>query len=804
VNILYLTLDPPLDPARIATGNQVRAQGISEALSAAGHEVMLAVPEGEHPAAANETCRVYRSREDLQQLLAQAGIEVVLVGYWSLLAHLPATRLPIVLDVIAPRLLELLYQGPEQLPERARELIALLPRADHFLVGNQRQADLLLGQLLQAGFDCRVQAPISILPIAARGKVQTATTRNAIPRIVDAGVSWPWRQNAAYTETLRELAARRAVELVELRGAYPGSATLAKGHTTGMASGLRSYQGMQQALLECDAGMELGEDNTERRFSHSFRALEYLECGLPVIINSWIPLASLVEQYDAGWVIDSPQELAALVQHWQDEPGALAAKRRGALALRDSQLNYAHAVKPLLAWLQNPHKATRFGTLPSTTAGSGETPKLQAFIPEPAAAPSSLKVLAGSLFKIVLCPPRADSNPDVLMMTRADLFPTDHGAAVKIIRTAEALSRQGRDVYLATDDRNEYFRFHQGQRSTHRFPLWLRLLRLPRVMAFSRLILKGYPVSNSFLYLPVTDGSYILRALWLTSRKPVGAYIAEFPAYVRPLRFARSLFGGKLMLVQHNVEYERIRNQVKDLSAKNFAALKQLEMAMCQLADSIVTVSDNDRDKLVEDGIDAHKIHTIPHGVDLQAFHSATPMDIRQHYDLPAKDAVLVYHGTYSYPPNLEAMQVMAQELLPRLEALGVSVTVLAIGSKPPDFPVHEKIRFVGSVIELADVLPAADLAVVPLMDGGGTRMKILDYFAAGVPVISTAKGIEGIPVHPGREALVIDDFDAMSEAIARLLSDGEAAQRLAANATAFVESLSWDAIARRYLPLMK
>jgi glycosyltransferase involved in cell wall biosynthesis len=802
VKILYLTLDPPLDVARVATGNQVRAQGIREALEAAGHEVLLASPTKAEttPDSRPAGHRTYRTREEARELVREFNSDVVVVAYWALLAHLDSAGPPIVVDFIAPRLLELLYQDPEELPTHATELIGLLARADHFLVGNQRQADLLLPLLLQAGFDCRDETPISIVPIAARGRVPSHERASGDRiRVVTAGVAWPWRQDENYLEVLRDADERGDVDFVELRGRYPGEGEEETDPTT-----LRTYQEMQALLLDSDIGIELGARNTERIYSHSFRALEYLECGLPVVINSWIPLAELIRKYDAGWVIDAPGELESLIGEWLQDPSAIARKRQGARRLVTEELNYARASRPLLEWLENPARIPRFGAQHAAMAAGGETPGLQDFVESPSPKPSTFKVLMGALFKILLCPRRPDATPDVLMMTRSDLFPTDHGAAVKIIRSAEALSRQGRDVYLATDDRREYYRFRQGERSSERYPWWIRLMALPRVVAFSRLILKGYPVSNSFLYLPVTDGSYIVRAIWLASRKPVGAYMAEFPAYVRPLRFARSLFGGKLVLVEHNVEYERIRNQVPDLTERNFRTLKHLELAMCQLADAIITVSENDRQKLIEDGVNKEKIHTIPHGVDLKAFESATPIDLHHHHDLPRGDRILIYHGTYSYPPNLQAMQVMASEILPRLDSRGLHVSVIAVGSLPPDFPLHEKIRFVGSVADLAEVLPAADLAVVPLLDGGGTRMKILDYFAAGIPVISTTKGIEGIPVRHGREALIVDDFDCMCEEIDRILGDAEAAGALTQNASRFVESLSWDAIARRYLPLMK
>jgi glycosyltransferase involved in cell wall biosynthesis len=78
--------------------------------------------------------------------------------------------------------------------------------------------------------------------------------------------------------------------------------------------------------------------------------------------------------------------------------------------------------------------------------------------------------------------------------------------------------------------------------------------------------------------------------------------------------------------------------------------------------------------------------------------------------------------------------------------------------------------------------------------------MKILDYFACGVPVISTRKGIEGIPVENGVEALIEDDWDLMAVQISKLLTDPGAAENLAAAAEQWVKKLDWTALAADYI----
>jgi glycosyltransferase involved in cell wall biosynthesis len=139
---------------------------------------------------------------------------------------------------------------------------------------------------------------------------------------------------------------------------------------------------------------------------------------------------------------------------------------------------------------------------------------------------------------------------------------------------------------------------------------------------------------------------------------------------------------------------------------------------------------------------------------------------------------------------------------LPQLSDASRPYHVVAIGRNPPAQSLHPNIHFTGSVDEVGPWLKACDLAVIPLRDGGGTRMKIIDCFAAGLPVISTSKGIEGIPVVNGREAILCDDWLSMTNEIIALAGSTEQRQKLAEAARAFAAGLDWFSIAGRYLEL--
>ena len=208
------------------------------------------------------------------------------------------------------------------------------------------------------------------------------------------------------------------------------------------------------------------------------------------------------------------------------------------------------------------------------------------------------------------------------------------------------------------------------------------------------------------------------------------------------------------------------------------------------------------RQQLLHDGVKPDLLNTIPHGFDPEPYKQPAVATLRKDFGL-SDDAILIaFHGTFSYPPNRDAMQVFAEILLPQLAHSNHSFSVIAIGRNPPAESPHPDIHFTGSVEEVGPWLKACDLAVIPLREGGGTRMKIIDCFAAGLPVISTSKGIEGIPVVAGKQALILDDWEAIITAVIELWENQEKAESLAREGRALAENLSWDTIAGKYQSL--
>jgi len=395
---------------------------------------------------------------------------------------------------------------------------------------------------------------------------------------------------------------------------------------------------------------------------------------------------------------------------------------------------------------------------------------------------------------------RSRPGKSILIVTRRDLFPDDHGAAVKIVETARALSQHGRKVGIVSDDRKYWWLFENGQKQQCRLPFWLRLLSLPRSLSLLLHLSKDLPESNAFLYLPLTDNSFFWHCLYVGKELNAGILQAEFPAYAKPCIEAREILNAAVVLVEHNVEYARLNEQLKGLSKEQFQNLQAIEIDLCNRSDAVICVSDNDRQQLLNDGVRAELLNTIPHGYDPVPYALPARDGLRQKFDLPENAVLMAFHGTFSYPPNRDALLVFAEELLPQLESTGLPFHVIAIGRNPPRNDLHPNIHFSGSVDEVGPWLKACDMAVIPLREGGGTRMKIIDCFAAGLPVVSTRKGIEGIPVVNQREAIICDDWIGMRNAITELANSRERRDQLSAAALEFASGMDWKSITRRYL----
>jgi glycosyltransferase involved in cell wall biosynthesis len=136
---------------------------------------------------------------------------------------------------------------------------------------------------------------------------------------------------------------------------------------------------------------------------------------------------------------------------------------------------------------------------------------------------------------------------------------------------------------------------------------------------------------------------------------------------------------------------------------------------------------------------------------------------------------VIAFQGTLRYPPNADAARYLVEDIGPRLRALVPTAQIRLIGLGSPDlagFDDPPAVTMTGQVDDITDELARADVIIIPLRYGSGTRVKILEAFAHRIPVVSTTIGAEGLEVRAGHHLLVADDPDGLARACARLLAD--------------------------------
>jgi polysaccharide biosynthesis protein PslH len=166
----------------------------------------------------------------------------------------------------------------------------------------------------------------------------------------------------------------------------------------------------------------------------------------------------------------------------------------------------------------------------------------------------------------------------------------------------------------------------------------------------------------------------------------------------------------------------------------------------------------------------------------------------------PQGAATLLYTGSLTYGANAEAVGYFADQILPRLATVMPEVRLQVTGERPAILPPAAsdgRIDVLGRLDQavLETVYHQARACVVPLLSGTGTRIKILEALARGVPVVSTSKGAEGLALIAGEHLLLADTPADFAAATLRLLQDDALALRLGQQGRALVcQRYSWTA----------
>ena len=297
--------------------------------------------------------------------------------------------------------------------------------------------------------------------------------------------------------------------------------------------------------------------------------------------------------------------------------------------------------------------------------------------------------------------------------------------------------------------------------------LWRRLLRLgpyerdPALAAAVRRRLASGTYGAVQIEKPAML-PYVPRDVRLPAVLDLWAYGST--GALRALRHERSLAG-------------RARTLLQLARSSAFDALCWPQLA------HILVVSEIDRERCLR-ARPGSSVVVVPNGVDCERILPGRPGD--------SGPPVLVFSGDMGFAPNVHAAVLLATQIFPDVRRAYPDAVLRLVGRNPDRQVLALRSEAVAVTGEVSDMLPhlqAATVYAAPHFTGAGTRTKLLEAMAAGLPTVTTSVGIEGIEAVDGREVVVADDASAIIAAIRRLLSRPDERRRLGAAARRLAEA---------------
>jgi len=252
--------------------------------------------------------------------------------------------------------------------------------------------------------------------------------------------------------------------------------------------------------------------------------------------------------------------------------------------------------------------------------------------------------------------------------------------------------------------------------------------------------------------------------------------------------------GAYLVAELHYIVSSLARNLGTPL--KRIQTIRELEIFVGKITDHVICLSTDDRPKLQKKMLlPANRISVIPSGVDLEEIKCTRPN---------FKTKTVLFLGNLYFEPNADAVRIIHHYLYPLLSRRGFKILIVG------DCPIELKRRFqainfvfTGPVSNLNDVFCKTTVALAPIREGTGLRIKILNYLAAGLPVIATSEAVRGIS--NTKSIIIEDNFRRYPKIILDLVDNRSYTLRLGESGRKLVEhNFDWTMIARQTIKTYK
>jgi len=391
----------------------------------------------------------------------------------------------------------------------------------------------------------------------------------------------------------------------------------------------------------------------------------------------------------------------------------------------------------------------------------------------------------------------------ILFLSQLLPYPTDAGAKVRLYYTLRWLA-QHHAVTLVTFTRSDdspasVEHLRSFCTAVHTVPMNRGWLRDVSVLAASITRDRSFIIHRDTL--PEMDAllSQLIAETHFDALHADQLWMAQYALRVRPKAPA-----ARLVLDEHNAcfqVFERMDqfepNLLKRwLWRREAEQLQRYEAHVCGQFDHVVTVTEQDGEILQRisrrSEQPATKFTTIPICVDTAEVAPIQPF---------LGDPNVLHLGTMFWPPNEQGVLWFAAQVWPLVLSQLPAATFSVLGKHPPAAITaladsHLHIDVVGYVADPYPWLQRAGVFIVPLLSGGGMRVKIVDAWRWGLPVVSTSIGAEGIRYRDGENIVIADTPEDFAAAVLRVLTDPALSHQLRQNGRRWIETYyNWRTI---------
>ena len=383
----------------------------------------------------------------------------------------------------------------------------------------------------------------------------------------------------------------------------------------------------------------------------------------------------------------------------------------------------------------------------------------------------------------------------ILWVKALKLLPVDTGGRIRSFHILRALAERHDVTVLTYYDGGPDAIYHRDMESMFEGAVTLPVrlagsTRAARPFGFVTSLHRREPfVVTKFESPAVRD--------WLTNAMVPTRYDVAVCDFLSPsLNFPASS-DVPTVLFQHNVEsvlWERkartterfINRRVFEIEARRLAAY---EPKVVRAFDHVVAVSETDRAGMSSMAGPDH-FTVVPTGVDVRQYASLVGQG--------GTDKSVVFVGSMDWEPNVDGMLWFCREVWPRVLAQHPDAHLSIVGRNPPsaiESLRSAQIDVTGRVDTVIPYLTRAQAIIVPLLAGGGTRLKIYEAMAAGRAVVSTSIGAEGLDVEHGRDIVLADNPVDFAASVSELLTDAARRERVGLAAAATAARFDWTAV---------